>query len=205
MRWVSLRWLLAAGSLGFLFALAGCSGGTSRVSVEPGPGKPSAALVTRARLSPCPATSTGKPVAGGLPDLTLPCLGRGPVVHLAGLRGRPTVVNIWAQWCVPCGREAAVLSTVARQQRSVRFLGVDTEELSSADLNGSLTFDMAAKPPIHYPSVEDETAQLLHHYALGPPVTLLVAPSGRVVHTIAGQLTGIAQLRSAIRRYLEVT
>ena len=57
------------------------------------------------------------PVDGGLPDVTLPCLGGGRDVRLAGLRGRPMMINIWAQWCEPCRAESRFLSETARHRR----------------------------------------------------------------------------------------
>src|SRR5207237_8219321 len=96
-----------------LLALAttGCTGGSS--SGPPAVSGPAhAELVARAALDPCPPSIAVSHVSHGLPDVTLPCLGAGPAVHLAGLRGTPTVVNIWGSWCVPCQAETKYLATV---------------------------------------------------------------------------------------------
>ena len=53
-------------------------------------------LKDRAGIEPCPSTPTVRPRPGGLPDLTLPCLGGGRAVRLSALRGTPTVLNLWA-------------------------------------------------------------------------------------------------------------
>jgi thiol-disulfide isomerase/thioredoxin len=37
---------------------------------------------------------------------------------------RPTVVNLFASWCVPCEREMPLLNRVAAQEPGVEFLGV---------------------------------------------------------------------------------
>ena len=41
------------------------------------------------------------------------CLGGGREVRLAGLRGKPMMINVWAQWCGPCREEAPYLAEVA--------------------------------------------------------------------------------------------
>jgi hypothetical protein len=50
-----------------------------------------------------------RPADQRLPALTLSDL-QGRPVALAGLAGRPTVVNLWATWCPPCRREMPVLA-----------------------------------------------------------------------------------------------
>ena len=47
-------------------------------------------------------------------------------VSLSELRGEPVVLNFWASWCVPCGREAPRLAASAKAHRGeVVFLGLD--------------------------------------------------------------------------------
>jgi cytochrome c biogenesis protein CcmG, thiol:disulfide interchange protein DsbE len=154
-----------------------------------------------AHLPPCPPSSTSA-VAGGLPALTLSCLGKGPAVHLAGLTGRPTVVNLWGSWCGPCQIEAAYLSSTYDQVRGrVRFLGVDIEDTDDSALN----FGTKVTPPVRYPSVVDPDKSVLNalHFT-GPPETLFLDASGRVVHTQHGEYTSGAALRSDLSTYLHV-
>ena len=54
----------------------------------------------------------GEAVDGGLPDVTLPCLGGGPDVDLASLRG-PMVINLWQARCEPCRREMPALEAAS--------------------------------------------------------------------------------------------
>ena len=85
--------------------LAGCSGPPP----EPPPPAPrppandSAELgraKRAAKIADCPASDPAVAAVGsGLPDVVLACLGGGRDVRLAGLRGRPMMINIWAQWC----------------------------------------------------------------------------------------------------------
>jgi cytochrome c biogenesis protein CcmG, thiol:disulfide interchange protein DsbE len=195
-RWIAVAGLLAA-------AATACS--VSRtVSIEPGPADTSASvarLIVVAHLHPCPASSS-KAVSGGLPDVTLPCLGNGPAVHIAGLTGEPTVVNIWGSWCLPCQAEAGFLSAAYDRTRSmVRFLGVDTQD----EAGSALDFGTAVSPPVRYPSVFDEnkTVMLDLHFQ-GPPETLFVDSAGRVVHIHRGPYLTTAAVTADIATYLHV-
>ena len=181
-----------------------CSGAASRAVAPDFPKPPSyAELVARAHLDPCPATGSAR-VARSLPDLTLPCLGAGPAVHLAGLVGKPTVVNIWGSWCGPCQAETRYLSTVYDAVRAkVRFLGVDTED----DAKSALDFAPHVSPPMRYPQVVDKDKRLLIGLKIpsAVPSTVFVDAGGRVVHISPGAYHSADSLRADIRRYLKVT
>ena len=66
-----------------------------------------------AGIADCPRSDSDvAAVPSGLPDVVLPCLGGGREVRLAGLRGKPMMINVWAQWCGPCREEAPYLAEV---------------------------------------------------------------------------------------------
>jgi thiol-disulfide isomerase/thioredoxin len=161
-------------------------------------------LVKQADLSPCPTSSAAPAAAsGGLPKLTLECLGNGPSVHLAGLSGKPEVVNVWASWCGPCQLEAPYLSKAYAADRSkVGFLGIDSADTWDSALNFEA---VGVKPHAPYPSVYDEDHKAMNalHQA-GPPLTAFVAASGQVVHIERGQITSLAELQRDIATYLHV-
>ena len=53
-------------------------------------------------------------------------------VSLADLRGRATVVNVFASWCIPCKDEAPVLAAAARSHAgSVQFVALDYQDYTS--------------------------------------------------------------------------
>jgi cytochrome c biogenesis protein CcmG/thiol:disulfide interchange protein DsbE len=171
--------------------------------VPPAP-TPHPSLVARADLDPCPP-STATSGAGGLPDVTLPCLGAGPAVHLSGLRGKPLVLNIWGSWCTPCQKETTYFARVYDATKSkVRFLGVDDED----DPNSALDFAAHVSPPMRYPSVRDDDKAVLlalqHSGPVAVPSTLFVSAAGTVVHRQFAAYTSAQQLRGDIARYLGV-
>lgn len=184
-------------------AASGCTGTSSAGAPVPA-GPTRAELVARAALDPCPPSVAGATVPHGLPDVTLPCLGDGPAVHLAGLRGMPTVVNIWGSWCGPCQTEAKYLATVYDAMKTrVRFLGVDTEDSSDS----ALDFAPHVTPPMRYPSVVDEQKKVLVGLDLfsAVPSTVFVDAAGHVVHKAAVAYGSAAQLRADIAHYLGVS
>jgi cytochrome c biogenesis protein CcmG/thiol:disulfide interchange protein DsbE len=184
---------------------AACNGGGGSPSdVVPTDGGPNhAQLVAKARLDPCPASSVTKS-SGSLPDVTLPCLGDGPAVHLAGLTGAPAVVNIWGSWCGPCQAETPFLSTAYDELKGrMRFLGVDTEDSSDS----ALDFATHIKPAMHYPSVVDQNKKVLIglNLASAVPTTVFVDASGRVRHISPGPYRSTKALLADIKRYLGVS
>lgn len=185
----------------------GCSGSSSGSSFPApsfSPNPKHSQLVAEAHLDRCPPSQQSS-VSGGLPDLTLACLGAGPAVHLAGLVGKPLVLNIWATWCGPCKAETRYLSTMYDALKTqVRFLGVDTEEASH---DSALAFAPHVTPPMHYPSVIDDDKKVLLglHGPIAVPSTVFVDASGKVVHRTSAPYRSLASLQADISHYLGVT
>lgn len=164
-------------------------------------------LATRkaeAGIADCPASDPEvAPVADGLPDLTLECLGGGTAVRLAGLRGTPMVINVWAQWCGPCRQEAPFLSSVAHQvedRDDVAFLGIDF-----ADPRPELAIDFARVAAWQYPQLVDPLSETKPDLKVaGIPVTLFVAADGRITHTHYAPFGSEEELKQAMAEHLGV-
>ena len=187
-----------------LALLAGCtstSGGSDQG--QPFPNNPDHAhLVAVARLEPCPASS-GPAGSGGLPDVTLRCLGNGPAVHMASLRGSPTLLNLWGSWCGPCQKETPYLQQAhARLGRSVRFLGVDTEDQADS----ALDFAAHVRPPMRYPSVLDDNKAVLLavHGPSAVPMSIFLDASGHIVHVSIESYDSVSAILADVAKYLKV-
>ena len=154
-----------------------------------------AQLRAAADLSPCP-----KGLGPELPDLVLPCLGGGPDVELrAAPPGRPTLVNVWATWCPPCVEEVPDLAAFReRAGDRVGVVGVLTQDPMTAALEFARQFDMT------WPSVVDEQGEVFRAFRPGPPVTLFLDASGRVVHKRSGKFDDVAEIEALVAEHLGV-
>jgi thiol-disulfide isomerase/thioredoxin len=193
--------LAVAAALALLSGCTSSSGGS-----DGGPQFPNnpdhAHLVAAARLEPCPASSAAGGDSG-LPDVTLPCLGKGPAVHMSGLRGTPTLLNLWGSWCGPCQKETPYLQQAhLRLGRSVRFLGVDTEDQADS----ALDFAAHVRPPMRYPSVLDDNKAVLLavHGPSAVPMSIFLDASGHIVHVSIESYASVAAILADVQRYLGV-
>jgi cytochrome c biogenesis protein CcmG, thiol:disulfide interchange protein DsbE len=161
-----------------------------------------AIMKKKAGIADCPKSDPDvAPARSGLPDVVLPCLGGGREVRLAGLRGKPMVLNVWAQWCGPCREEAPYLANVATTNKSdLMILGID-----HADPQPALAIEFAQLSTWKYPQLADPDVVLRAALQIsGPPQTFFVRPDGTIAYRHAGSFKSADEIRDAARKYLGV-
>ncbi len=157
-----------------------------------------------AGIAGCVRNGDSGPVRGGMPELTLPCLGGGPDVTLSGLRG-PLVVNLFAQWCGPCREELPFYQQLYEQGKGkVDVLGIDYLDTQPA---GAL--ELARATGVTYPLLADPGGLLRAPFRVrGLPGVLFIDAQGHITND-GGRPTftvirSYDELASLVREHLGV-
>jgi thiol-disulfide isomerase/thioredoxin len=140
--------------------------------------------------NPTQSTQAKFPTAPKLTGKTLPNVPLqtfdGVAVRLASLVGKPSVINLWAESCLPCKEEMPAFEAVHQQLGDrIRFVGVDTQD----SIDRARTF--AKKTGVTYDLWRDPEGQLmagLDFPAL--PATVFVDSTGHIVSSKLGAMTG---------------
>jgi cytochrome oxidase Cu insertion factor (SCO1/SenC/PrrC family) len=125
-----------------------------------------------------PAASAG----GKLPAYTLSSTD-GSHVSLAGLAGKPAVINFWATYCPPCRAEMPLLQKRVGATSGVQLVLINEGEGSQA------ARDYLQGLGLHDPSLLDSDLSVGHAFgAIALPTTVFVAADGTIVARHIGQL-----------------
>lgn len=100
------------------------------------------------------------------------------------LRGTPTLVNVWASWCVPCRQEAQVLEQGAASHPSVRFIGINVRDANAEAIAFLRRYQTT------YPNLDDPNDQAWRAFQLtGVPESFLIDAAGRIRYHENGPFT----------------
>jgi thiol-disulfide isomerase/thioredoxin len=189
--------------------LSGCGGVPHSTPIIPGPG-PSKVEVDTPELIALKAKTDVEdcvpgPGGGGLPDITLSCLGGGTSVDLASLRG-PMVVSVWFAGCGPCKKEMPALQSFYDDHGDqVPVLGIDFQD----QYPGS-ALETLMKRGVSYPSVADPGGDLLDtdqfaKVRSGLPAMYFLDEKGVISYVELGGLDSEQEIVDLVQQHLKVT
>jgi thiol-disulfide isomerase/thioredoxin len=140
------------------------------------------------------ALDTPAPVVGHpAPDVQVRTLD-GRATTIAALRGRPTILNVWATWCRWCGRELPMIARFASAHAGLRVVAL--EEYGTPTLVQAYLRAHATHPPVLY----DGPGRLSQVYGIDLlPTTLALDARGRIRLIVRGYLHGVADLARLTR------
>lgn len=138
------------------------------------PAKIPSALIGR------PAPQTALPALEGLASAGAPVPGLDPAVF----KGKVSLVNVWASWCVPCHEEAQLLTALARDKR-LQLVGINYKD--SPD--NARRFLGRYGNPFGIVGVDGNGRASIEWGVYGVPETFIVGRDGRIAYKLVGGVT----------------
>ena len=127
----------------------------------------------------------------------------GKPVSLAGLRGSPVLLNVWATWCIPCRQELPDLQKLHEENaaRGLVIVGVSVDVAGQeADVR-----EFAREHGVTYPIWLDPQERVSSAFAtVGVPTTVLIGPDGTLLWRHVGPVKADdPELRRLIEQSLQ--
>ena len=107
-----------------------------------------------------------------------------PGVSSADLKGRVTVVNVWASWCGPCRIEHPLLMALAGDP-AIRLVGINYKD----DPENARRFLGGLGNPYAAVGADREGRTAIDWGVYGVPETFVVGPDGRIAYKHVGPLS----------------
>jgi len=164
-RWLMAAPLIAFAALAAIFWFRLGSGDPSRIP---------SALIGR------PAPQTVLPPLDGLLNEGTPVPGLDPSIF----KGKVSIVNVWASWCVPCHDEAPLLTELGHDSR-LQIVGINYKD--SAD--NARRFLGRYGNPFRIVGVDTNGRASIEWGVYGVPETFIVGRAGTIVYKLVGPIT----------------
>ena len=127
---------------------------------------------------PAPQTSL-PPLTGLLSDGT-----QVPGLDPAIFKGKVSVVNVWASWCVPCHDEAPLLTELAKDKR-LELVGINYKDTP----DNARRFLGRYGNPFGVVGVDSNGRAAIEWGVYGVPETFVVGREGTIVYKLVGPIT----------------
>ena len=127
-----------------------------------------------------PAPQTALPALAGLLSNGAQIPGLDPSVF----KGRVSVVNVWASWCVPCHDEAPLLTELGRDDR-LQIVGINYKDAP----DNARRFLGRYGNPFGIVGVDANGRASIEWGVYGVPETFIVGREGTIVYKLVGPIT----------------
>jgi cytochrome c biogenesis protein CcmG, thiol:disulfide interchange protein DsbE len=127
-----------------------------------------------------PAPQTALPALQGLVVGDAPVPGLDPRVF----KGKVSIVNVWASWCVPCHDEAPLLTELGKDKR-LQLVGINYKDAP----DNARRFLGRYGNPFGIVGVDSNGRASIEWGVYGVPETFLVGREGTIVYKMVGPLT----------------
>jgi cytochrome c biogenesis protein CcmG/thiol:disulfide interchange protein DsbE len=163
-------WLMALPLIGFI-ALAGLF--LLRLDGDD-PSKIPSALIGH------PAPQTALPPLVGLVNNDAQVPGLDP----ATFKGKVSIVNVWASWCIPCHEEAPLLTALGQDKR-LQLIGINYKDAP----DNARRFLGRYGNPFSIVGVDGNGRAAIEWGVYGVPETFIVGREGTIVYKMVGPVT----------------
>jgi len=127
-----------------------------------------------------PAPQTALPPLEGLVSNGAPIPGLDP----AAFKGKVSVVNVWASWCVPCHDEAPLLTALGQDKR-LQVIGINYKDTPE----NARRFLGRYGNPFGMVGVDNNGRAAIEWGVYGVPETFVVGREGTIVFKLVGPIT----------------
>jgi cytochrome c biogenesis protein CcmG/thiol:disulfide interchange protein DsbE len=127
-----------------------------------------------------PVPQTPLPPLEGLVNNAKPVPGLDPAVF----KGKVSVVNVWASWCVPCHDEAPLLTALGQDKR-VQLVGINYKD----DPDNARRFLGRYGNPFSVVGVDSNGRAAIEWGVYGVPETYVIGRSGKILFKLVGPVT----------------
>src|SRR5215469_8095385 len=127
-----------------------------------------------------PAPQTVLPPLEGLASDGKPVPGLDPAVF----KGKVSVVNVWASWCVPCHDEAPLLTELGKDTR-LQVIGINYKDTP----DNARRFLGRYGNPYRMVGVDGNGRAAIEWGVYGVPETFIVGREGKIVYKLVGPIT----------------
>jgi cytochrome c biogenesis protein CcmG, thiol:disulfide interchange protein DsbE len=127
-----------------------------------------------------PAPQTALPALEGLTNNGTQVPGLDP----AAFKGKVSIVNVWASWCVPCHDEAPLLTELGKDTR-VQLIGINYKDTA----DNARRFLGRYGNPFTSVGVDGNGRAAIEWGVYGVPETFIVGRDGKIAYKLVGPMT----------------